>query len=99
MLLADYRTEFVEGYFENEYKKYLDKNKLTLAIIIKGVIEEKYTVVFLSTLNEWKVGYMQILSDYISDEFGYPIIDYKKYKTKKHQIKKSEPPFILTFFL
>lgn len=83
MLLADYRTEFVEGYFEDEYKKYLDKNKLTLAIIIKGVIEEKYTVVFLSTLNEWKVGYMQIISKYISEEFGYPIINYKKYKLKK----------------
>lgn len=80
MLLADYRTEFEEGYFEKEYRKYLDKNKLTLAIILKGVIEEKYTVVFLSTLKEWKVGFMKILSKYIFDEFGYPVIDYKKYK-------------------
>lgn len=87
MLLADYRTGTEEGYFEKEYKKFLRKNRLTLAIIIKGVIEEKYTVVLLSTLNEWKVGYMQILSDFILEEFGYPVIDYKKFKVKKQYPK------------
>ena len=83
MLLADRRSTFDEGFFEREYRQSLDEDRLTLAIIIKGVIEEKYTVVFLSTLKEWQIGYMQILSDYIEEEFGYPIIDYKKYKLNK----------------
>ena len=83
MLLADYRNDYEDGFFEKEYRKYLDKTRLTLAVIIKGVLEDKYTLVFLCTLKEWKVGFMQILSDYIMDEFGYPIIDYKKYKIKK----------------
>lgn len=80
MLLADYRSEFEEGFFEREYRKHLDRNKLTLAVIIKGVIKDKYPVVLLCTLKEWKVGYMKILCDYIMDEFGYPVINYKKFK-------------------
>ena len=83
MLLADVRTGTEEGFFEKRYKEYIDKNRLTLAVIIKGVIEEKIPLVLLCTLKEWKVGYMKILAEYIMEEFGYPIINYKKYKIKK----------------
>lgn len=83
MLLADHRCTFNEGYFEEMYKKELKKNKLFLAIIIKGIIEEKYTTVLLCTYKEWQIGYMQVLADYIMETFGYPVIDYKKFKKHK----------------
>jgi len=83
MLLADYRNEIDPDFFKNAYKKQLDKNRMMLSIIIKGVIEESYTVVFLCTYTEWQLRYLQILADYIMEEFNYPIIDYKKYKLKK----------------
>ena len=83
MLLADYRNEIDAGHFEKEYRKELSKHKLLLAILVKGIVEENYTSVILCTYKEWKVGYMKVLSEYILDLFGYPVIDYKKFKTKK----------------
>ncbi len=87
MLLADYRIG-IEGYFQEKYKEEIEKSKLTLAVIIKGAIEERMPIVFLCTLREWKVGYMKILAEYIMEEFGYPIVNYKKYKIKKELPKE-----------
>lgn len=83
ILLADYRIGLDPDFFEKEYKKYLDKHKLTLAVIIKGVIEERIPVIFLCTYKEWGLKYMKVLSKYVKEEFGYPLVDYKKYKLKK----------------
>lgn len=83
MLLADFMSNDPD-YFKKEYIDYLDKEcKMYLAVLVKGVIEYKYPIMMICTRKEWKVGYMQILMEYIKDTFGYPVVDYKEYKTKK----------------
>jgi len=83
MMLADARNTNDSSFFRNAYMDMLHDNcRLVLATIIMGVLEENYTVVFLCTLNEWKLKFMGYLSEYIESEFGYPIIDYKKFKLK-----------------
>lgn len=83
MLLSDYRIDIDPNYFRDQYCKQLDKEKALLSIIIKGVIEENYTVVFLCSKNEWKLKYLKYLANYIWNEFNYPMYDYKKYKEGK----------------
>lgn len=90
MLLADANSfiyfageKSATDFFEKEYKKHLDKFRLTLAIIIKGVVEENLTEMFMCTYKEWNIGYMRVLAEYIEEEFHYPVIDYRKYKLKK----------------
>lgn len=65
--------------FRERYFEQLEQNKALIAYLIKGSIEEKFNIIFLCTKNEYKVGYMQYLSEYVLMEFGYPIYEYKKY--------------------
>ena len=81
-IIVDYRSSDPK-YFESEYRKQLDGERLYLALIIKGILEENFPVMILCTYTEWKLGWVKFLIRYIDDEFLYPVIDYKKYKTKK----------------
>lgn len=82
-ILADYRNELDPNFFEQNYRDQLESQRLALAVIIKGVVEENYTVVFLCSYKEWRMKYLKILAKYINDTFHYPVYDYKKYKEGK----------------
>ena len=85
-ILADYRNELDPNYFIKEYRKQLERNKLLLAILIKAVLEENFTIVFLCSELEWKLKYMRELAEYVEETFQYPLYDYKKYKEGKQAI-------------
>ena len=59
-----------------------------LATLIKYVIEEDATVVFLCAEKEKKYRYLNMIQEFVMDEFGFPIYDYKKYKEGKVQPQK-----------
>lgn len=94
-ILADYRNDLDPEFFIKEYRKQLDKNKTLLAIIIKGVLEENFTVVFLCTELEWKLKYMKELAKYVEETFQYTMYDYKKYKEGKQSIIPYDSDYVL----
>ena len=94
-IMADYRNDLDPEFFMKEYRKQLDKNKVLLAIIIKGVLEENFTVVFLCTELEWKLKYMQELAKYVEEIFQYTMYDYKKYKEGKQSIIPYDSDYVL----
>ena len=94
-ILADYRNELDPNYFIKEYRKQLERNKLLLAILIKGVLEENFTIVFLCSELEWKLKYMRELAEYVEETFQYPLYDYKKYKEGKQAIIPFDSDYVL----
>lgn len=94
-IMADYRNELDPEFFKKEYRKQLEHNKVLLAIIIKGVLEENFTVVFLCTELEWKIKYMKELVKYVEETFQYPMYDYKKYKEGRQSIVPYDSDYVL----
>lgn len=73
--------------FKNSYINQLKESRAFLATLIKGSIEEQYKIIFICSRNEWKnFKYLQILAEFIWDEFGYPVYDYKKIKNRSQTI-------------
>lgn len=75
-------------WFEKEYRNQLKKYRGFLATIVYNAVQNNATFIFMCSKNEWKVGtgrknYLQILADFVYDEFGYPMCDYKRYKLGK----------------
>lgn len=66
--------------FKEEYFRQLDENKAFLATLILGVLSYKYTIFFLCSKKELKVGYLKLLAEYCDQEFHYPIYCYKNIK-------------------
>lgn len=54
---------------------------LFLSNIVKASIKEGYDIIFLCSPNEYNLGYMKILSEYIENTFYVPCIEYK-YRNK-----------------
>lgn len=72
--------------FIEEYKDILDENKPLLCTLIRYSILEDATVIFLCGKREHKrYAFFNILQEYIEDEFGFHIYDYKKYKEGKEK--------------
>lgn len=77
-------------WFENEYRKQLRAHRGFLANLVNNAVKNNVTFIFICSKSEWKVGsgrnnYMQIIADYVYEEFGYPMWDYKKYKLGKEK--------------
>lgn len=96
MLLADWRVGNEKYYFQEKYSKQIKDNLALLAIIVKGVIEEKYTVVFLCSEREWNLKYLQYIANAIENYFGYPVYNYKKLKEGKIKQKGYNKDFVLS---
>lgn len=94
-ILADWRMDSDEYYFQDQYSKQVKGNLALLGIIVKGVIEEKYTVVFLCSKNEWKLKYLQFIANAIENYFGYPVYNYKKLKEGKIKPKSYNKDFVI----
>lgn len=67
--------------FEDRYMEQLDDNKVFIATLIEGSIKEKFNIIFICTKNEWKLHYLEYISNYIYLKFKYPVYDYKYYCT------------------
>lgn len=86
-LIMDYDDYKNNHKFREKYYDQIRESNPFLATIITYAIKEKETIVFLCTKREMKkYNYLEILVDYIKEEFDYPVIDYKK--LKKGTVKK-----------
>lgn len=97
-LLLDYKEYDCKDSYIEEYRKTLSsvKNKALLATIIKYAVEEKSTIVFLCSKREGKYRYLKILAEYVEEEFGYHIYNYKKYKKGREKVTEYNPSYTLS---
>lgn len=77
------------------YFKQCDGNKAFLSVVIKGVIEKGYNVIFLCTKNEAKLKYLDYLASYIYLTFGYPVYEYKLFCTGASEIMDFNPEKVI----
>lgn len=81
--------------WETDYLKHLESNAAFIAVLIMGIINEKYNVFFICTKNENKIGYLNILSNFIEKKFKFPCYDYEKYIYGNCEIKEYDKDKIL----
>lgn len=81
-LIMEFET-YEENSYRDEYYNSLKKYLKLLSTIVKFSIEES-DVIFLCGKREMKYNHLYILSDFITDAFKYPVIDYKKYIAGTH---------------
>ena len=76
--IDDYTSEA----YKKEYYKHIKDNNVifTLATLVKYSIEDGVPIVLMCTPNEYKYNHLQLLADYIMQEFNYPVYDYKALK-------------------
>lgn len=94
-LIMDYDDYKHNENYREEYFLQLESNKPLFATLIKYVIEEGYTIVFLCGKREKKYNYLKMIQEFIKEEFHFHIYDYKKYKEGKEKIIKYEPSEVL----
>lgn len=85
-LIMEYDNYKHNKNYEAEYYNQLDNSKPLLATLIKYVIDDNYTVVFLCGKKESKYNYLNLIKKYVWNEFGFHIYDYKKFKEGKERI-------------
>lgn len=74
--------------FEERYYEQLNNSLAFISTLIKGSIEEKYNIIFLCTKKESKLKYLDLFSDFVYLEFGYPVYEYKKYASGASPLRK-----------
>ena len=94
-LLLDYDDYKKNEEYHAKYKEFLKDSNPLLATLIKYAIEEDSLIVFLCSEKEKKYHYLKLIHDYILEEFGYEIYDYKKLKSGKLKIKKCNESEVL----
>lgn len=94
-LIADYDDYKHNTEYRREYFNQLDEGRAFLATIIKYVIEENMTVVLLCGQREKKYNYLNMIQEYVEQEFGFHIYDYKKYKDGKEKPVKIDQSEVL----
>lgn len=85
-LIMDYTDYKVNKHYKEAYLEQIEENKAFLAHLIKSTIEDDLTLVFLCGKKEKKYCYLKLIRDFVENEFGYQIIDYKKLKKGKEKI-------------
>ena len=95
-LFVDYDNYKTNHKYQNGYKdEILNPAKAFLATIIKYAIEEQATIVFLCGHRERKYYYLELIQEFVEDEFGIHIYDYKKLKEGKEHVRKYYPSLVL----
>ena len=81
--------------FENEYFEQLEDNLPFLAVLIRAVVLEDYTIVFLCGKKEWKRQYLKLIAKFVKEKFGFPIYDYKKVKDGDQEAEEYDAAKVL----
>lgn len=92
-ILADFGCHD-KNFFEKEYRKQLKCLKADLARFVYSSMINKTTFIFICSDKEWKLGYLQIMKDFIEEYFHYPVYDYKKYKTGKEAYRQFNQEYV-----
>ena len=85
-LILDY-DDYTSPSYQNAYREYINERKPFLATLIKYAIEEDGIVILLCSKREKKYLYLDMLKEFIEDEFDYPVYNYKKYKKGKEKYR------------
>ena len=94
-ILSEYTVDSDSDAFFDAYIDQLSDNIPFLATLIKGVIKDKYNIVFMCTKAEEKLGYFDALRYFIESTFKFPIYTYKKDKIEKSKYDKYDKKKIL----
>lgn len=94
-ILSEYTVDGDLDVFFDGYIEQLSENIPFLAALIKGVIEEKFNIVFMCTKAEEKLGYLDALRYFVESTFGFPIYQYREDKIKKSKYEKYNKKKIL----
>lgn len=97
-ILTEYMDTEDKEIFEEDYMEELKQYDAFFATLIKGAIEERFTIVFLCSKTEAKdFGYLDILSKYVWKRFKFPVYDYKALsKGKSGSVKYNKESVIRT---
>ena len=93
ILLPDNRLQadlgiYDNSFFEREYRKTLRSAKGFLSSLVYNSLIKNKTIILLCSENEWTgLGHLQLIAQYIEDEFHYPVYNYRKYKKGKEKIR------------
>lgn len=80
---------------EEKYYNQLMGCKPFIATLIKGSIEKKYNIIFLCSKKEDRIGYLEMFSNFVYMEFGYPCYEYSKYRSGASYLLKYNKDKIL----
>lgn len=94
-ILSEYTVDGDSDAFFDAYINQLSDNIPFIATLIKGVIEDKYNIIFMCTKSEEKLGYFDALRYFIESTFNFPIYIYKKDKIEKSKYDKYDKKKIL----
>ena len=81
--------------FRKEYYKQVSRNSVWVAMMLTAVLEKGYNVIFLCAKTERKLGYLEILAEYIYSEFDYPVYDYLAYMVGVEKLIKYDKDAVL----
>ena len=87
-LIMDYDDYKHNENYKAEYMDMLKEHKAFFATLIKYVLDSNYTIVFLCGHNEKKYYYLNLIQEFLDEEFGFHMYDYKKYKKGKEKVVK-----------
>lgn len=94
-ILSEYTVDGDSDEFIDAYMNQLSENMPFLATLIKGVIEEKFNIVFMCTKAEEKLGYLDALRYFVESTFHFPIYKYSKNKIEKSKYEKYDKKKLL----
>lgn len=84
-LIMDYDDYKHNQNYKEEYVNQINEHKAFFATLIKYVIEENSTIVFLCAKCEKKYNYLKLIQEYLDNKFQFHMYDYKKYKEGKEK--------------
>ena len=74
--------------FRNLYYSQLNEYKSSLGALVKLSLTKHENIIFMCSENEYRIGYLKILADYIYDKFDYPVYNYVDYVNCKCELAK-----------
>ena len=75
---AEVASALTDDILKERYFVQLDDNIILIASLIKYSLSGE-NIIFMCTPTEDKIKYLQYLSEFVMDVFGYPIYNYKEY--------------------
>lgn len=90
LMIIDYE-DYKDPEYEARYSDHLrEVAKPFMATLVQYCLDSSANVVILCAKKEWQYRYLQILKEFILEEFGFHIYDYKKVKKGKEKIVEDD---------
>lgn len=90
-LFSEYiNGEISEKKYAKNYIKYIRTNPQLFSVLVSTILgyREHGVLCFVCSAEELTFKYMDILLEYISERYGIPVLDYRKFKKKYESVKE-----------